>query len=120
MSTERDASRTLLKVFAPVLIGSGVLGFVVPEKKALTSGATAYNIFHLVFGSIGVMCARSERRAPPRLFGVGFGVVDLYQAVASRKGWFPARWFRWKTADDVLHVAIGAALIAAAMSNRID
>jgi hypothetical protein len=43
------------------------------------------------------------------------GREDLYQAVASRRGWFPQRWFRWKTADDVLHVAIGAGLVAAGL-----
>jgi hypothetical protein len=108
----RDVSRAVLRVFGPVLIITGLLGFVVPSRKALTSGAPAYNIFHLIFGAIGIACASSQRRRPAQAFNIGFGAIDLYQAVASRRGWFPQRWFRWKPADDVLHVAIGAALVA--------
>jgi hypothetical protein len=113
-----DVSRSVLRVFGPILIVSGVLGFLVPQRKAITSGAPAYNIFHLIFGAIGVGCAASRRRRPAQLFNIGFGALDLYQAVASRKGWFPKRWFRWKTADDVLHVGIGTALIVAGVCGR--
>jgi Domain of unknown function (DUF4383) len=111
-------SRSVLRMFGPTLILTGVAGFIIPKDKAATSGAPAYNVFHLIFGSLGVACARSRRRWPARVFNVGFGVVDLYQAVASRRGWFPQRWFRWKTADDVLHVVIGAGLVAAGLSGR--
>lgn len=111
--TERDVSRAVLKVFAPILIVVGILGFLVPPKRAATSGAPAYNIFHLVFGAIGIACARHQRPSLARTFNVGFGALDLYQAVASRRGWFPQRWFRWKTADDLLHVGIGAGLVVA-------
>ena len=114
----RDASRSVLRVFGPVLIVTGILGFVVPQRKALTSGAPAYNIFHLIFGSIGIACAASRSRRPAQAFNIGFGALDLYQAVASRRGWFPQRSFRWKTADDVLHVGIGAGLIAAGLRSR--
>ena len=108
-------SRSVLRIFSPILVVTGLLGFVVPQRKAVTSGAPAYNIFHLIFGGIGIACAASRRRSPSRAFNIGFGTVDLYQAVASRRGWFPQRWFRWKTADDVLHVGIGAALIVAGL-----
>ncbi|MGZ6982446.1 MAG: DUF4383 domain-containing protein [Ilumatobacteraceae bacterium] len=111
----RDVSRSVLRVFGPTLIVTGLLGFVVPQRKALTSGAPAYNIFHLVFGSLGIACAASRRRGPARAFNIGFGAIDLYQAVASRRGWSPQRWFRWKAADDVLHVGIGAALVIAGL-----
>ncbi len=114
-SSRRDVSRSVLRVFGPTLIVTGLLGFVMPQRKALTSGAPAYNVFHLVFGSLGIACAASRRRGPARVFNIGFGAVDLYQAVASRRGWFPQRWFRWKTADDVLHVGIGAALVLAGL-----
>ena len=114
-ASRRDVSRSVLRVFGPVLIVTGLLGFVVPQRKALTSGAPAYNIFHLIFGSLGIACAASRRRSPARMFNIGFGALDLYQAVASRRGWFPQRWFRWKMADDVLHVGIGAALVVAGL-----
>lgn len=111
----RDVSRTVLRVFGPVLVVTGLLGFAVPQRKAATSGAPAYNIFHLIFGGIGIACASSRRNRASQAFNIGFGAIDLYQAVASRRGWFPQRWFRWKTADDVLHITIGAALIVAGL-----
>jgi len=111
--TGRDVSRLVLRIFAPVLIVVGILGFLIPAKRAATSGAPAYNIFHLIFGAIGVACAAQRRPGWARTFNVGFGALDLYQAVASRRGWFPQRWFRWKPADDLLHVGIGAGLVAA-------
>ena len=46
-----------------------------------------------------------------RAFLIGFGAIDLYQFVASRMNWFPKALFKWKPADDVLHVVIGAALV---------
>src|SRR5258706_8348600 len=112
----RDPSRTVLRVFGPVLIVTGILGFAIPQRKAATSGAPAYNVFHLIFGAIGIACAASRSRRPAQVFNIGFGALDLYQAAASRRGWFPKQWFRWKTADDVLHVGIGAGLILAGLS----
>jgi hypothetical protein len=114
----RDLSRSVLRVFGPILVVTGILGFLVPQRKAATSGAPAYNIFHLIFGSVGIACAASRSRRPAQAFNIGFGALDLYQAAASRRGWFPQRWFRWKTADDVLHVGIGVALIAAGLCAR--
>ena len=46
----------VLRIFAPVLIVVGVLGFVLPESIAMTSGAAPYNVFHIVFGLIGLGC----------------------------------------------------------------
>jgi Domain of unknown function (DUF4383) len=112
----RDVNRTVAKIFGPTLILTGIAGFVVPPKKAATSGAPAYNVFHLVFGALGIVASR--RRGTARAFNLGFGAIDLYQAVASRRGWFPQRWFRWKVADDVLHVTIGAGLVAAGLIQR--
>jgi Domain of unknown function (DUF4383) len=116
--SQRNVSRSVLRVFGPTLILTGLAGFIIPKDKAATSGAPAYNVFHLIFGSLGIACARSRRPWPSRVFNVGFGAVDLYQAVASRRGWFPQKWFRWKVADDVLHAAIGAGLVAAGLSRR--
>ena len=113
MSSGRDVNRFVAKVFGPTLILVGIAGFVVPPKKAATSGAPAYNVFHLIFGFLGIIASR--RRTTARAFNIGFGAIDLYQAVASRRGLFPQRWFRWKSADDVLHVAIGAGLVAAGL-----
>lgn len=94
--TGRDVSRAVLRVFAPILIVVGILGFLVPARRAATSGAPAYNVFHLVFGALGIACARQRGPGWARTFNVGFGALDLYQALASRRGWFPQRWFRWR------------------------
>jgi hypothetical protein len=116
MSARCDVNQTVAKVFGPALVLTGIAGFVIPAKKAATSGAPAYNVFHLIFGVLGIVASR--RRGTARAFNLGFGAIDLYQAVASRRGLFPQRWFRWKTADDVLHVAIGAGLVAAGLIQR--
>jgi hypothetical protein len=105
----------VVRVFAPMLIVIGILGFAIPQRKAITSGAPAYNVFHLIFGAIGIGCAASRSRRAAQAFNIGFGALDLYQAIASRRGWFPKQWFRWKTADDVLHVGIGSGLILAGL-----
>jgi hypothetical protein len=118
-SEHHDFSRAVLRIFAPVLVVTGLLGFVVPQRKAITSGAPAYNIFHLIFGGIGIACAASRRRSPARVFNIVFGGIDLYQAAASRRGWFPQRWFRWKVADDVLHVVIGAGLVGTGLGDAV-
>jgi Domain of unknown function (DUF4383) len=116
MRTKRDVNLLVAKVFGPTLIVTGIAGFVIPSKKAATSGAPLYNVFHILFGALGIVASR--RRGTARAFNLGFGAIDLYQAVASRRGLFPKRWFRWKAADDVLHVAIGAGLVAAGLIQR--
>jgi len=104
-------NHVVLLIFGPVLIATGILGFVVPPQRAVTSGAPAYNVFHLFFGGFGTVLAIAGSNGPIRAFMIGFGAIDLYQAAASRLGWFPQRWFRWRAADDVLHVVIGAFLV---------
>ena len=99
----------MARVFAPALVGVGVAGFVLPAGKSGTSTAPAYNVFHLAFGGLG-LAASTDRRAT-RAFLVGFGLVDLYQLVASRRHWFPARQFRWTSVDDLLHLVVGAGLV---------
>jgi hypothetical protein len=105
----------VLRVFAPILIGVGVLGFVLPDSMSLTSGATPYNVFHLIFGALGVACVLSKQLAVVKAWNLGFGLIDLYQAVASFAGLWPKALFGWKTADDVLHVVIGALLVGVAV-----
>ena len=98
-----------LLIFAPVLILTGILGFVLPET--VLSGAPAYNVFHIIFGVIGLLSVLSKREVLIRGFNISFGLIDLYQAAASFMNWYPESHFRWRTGDDVLHIVIGAALI---------
>ena len=76
----------LLSVFAPVLVVAGVAGMLVPPELALMSGALPYDVFHILFGVLGIaiVVARSARFAS--LFNLGFGMIDLYQAVAGLLG----------------------------------
>ncbi|MFM9905825.1 MAG: hypothetical protein ACKVQJ_14775 [Pyrinomonadaceae bacterium] len=101
----------VLLVFAPLLVLIGILGFIIPKDKGLTSGAPAYNIFHIVFGVIGIAIVYSHHDLSIRTFNIGFGLIDLYQAAASFLHWFPEKQFQWKRADDVLHIVIGAGLV---------
>jgi hypothetical protein len=102
----------VLAVFGPVLILTGIAGFLIPPRLALMSGEPAYNIFHIVFGVLGTALAAANSRVGVAAFNLGFGAVDLYQAVAGIAGFFPARQFRYKTADHVAHVVIGLGLVA--------
>ena len=102
----------VLVVFGPVLILTGIAGFLVPPRLALMSGAPAYNIFHIVSGLIGTAVVLAGTARGVAAFNVGFGALDLYQLVAGLGGFFPARAFRYKPADHVLHAVLGLALVA--------
>jgi hypothetical protein len=106
-----DLNYYVLLIFAPLLILIGILGFVIPQNKSLTSGAPAYNIFHIVFGLIGIVIVYLNHDPSIMAFNIGFGLIDLYQAAASFTHIFPEKHFRWTRVDDVLHVVIGAALV---------
>jgi hypothetical protein len=101
----------ILLIFAPLLILTGLVGLVIPREKSLTSGAPAYNVFHIVFGVIGILLVGSRCEPCIRAFNIGFGVIDLYQIAASRFDLFPKKYFGWTLADDILHAVIGIALI---------
>jgi hypothetical protein len=111
MGPQRLNYYTLL-IFGPILILTGVMGLIGPSPGGLMSNAVPYDVFHIVFGALGLGVALSKRPAPIRAFNVGFGLLDLYQAAASFAGLFPAQYFQWRRGDDVLHVVIGAALVA--------
>jgi hypothetical protein len=107
------ASRWVLGGFAVLLIVVGVLGFLPAGGRRSTSNAPAYNVFHLAFGVAGLAVALWGDHSAARAYLVGFGLIDLYQALASRQHWVPEALFRWTPTDDLLHVVIGVVLIAA-------
>lgn len=100
-----------LAIFAPILVLVGILGFVLPAKKSLTSVTTSYNLFHIGFGILGALIMLSGNEGGIRAFNIGFGLIDLYQAVASFANLFPKQHFKWTRVDDILHVVIGIALV---------
>jgi hypothetical protein len=101
----------VLRLFGPVLVLTGVLGFLVPADMALMSGAPAYDVFHIVAGVIGIALVLAKRVRAVSWFNAAFGGIDLYQALAGVTGWFPAELFAYRMADHVLHVLIGAGLL---------
>lgn len=100
-----------LAIFAPVLILAGIAGFVIPAEHSLTSGAPAYNVFHLVFGAFGLLLVLRRDELWLSSFNFGFGLIDLYQALASVLHLPPEDYFLWTKVDDILHVLIGLALV---------
>jgi hypothetical protein len=107
-----------LLVFAPILIVTGVLGLITQSGTGLMSDAFAYDVFHIVFGALGVGLVLLKSDPLIRAFNVGFGAIDLYQLLASLLDLFPAEHFRWKWGDDVAHAVIGLALIAVGLLAR--
>ena len=108
----KTLNRLTLAIFAPLLILTGIAGFLIPPRYQLMSGAAPYNLFHLIFGAIGlflVTATKSDLWASA--FNFGFGLIDLYQVLASVFGLTPIQYFFWTYADDVLHVLIGFALV---------
>jgi hypothetical protein len=102
----------VLGIFGPVLILTGIGGFVIPARYALMSGAPAYNLFHIACGLLGTALALGTSPRAIAVFNLGFGLGDLYQALAGVIGIFPARQFRYKTADHVVHLVLGLGLAA--------
>jgi hypothetical protein len=106
----RTLNQTTLMIFAPLLILTGVAGFVIPAQYGLMSNATPYNLFHIVFGAIGLVLLQTKSDLAASSFNLGFGLIDLYQVLASVVGLSPIQYFHWTFADDVAHVIIGFAL----------
>jgi len=101
----------LTGLFGPLLVLTGVAGLLLPARLSLMSNAVPYDAFHIAFGMLGValVVARSARGAA--LFNLGFGAIDLYQALAGVTGLFPAGLFHLQPADHVVHVLFGVLLV---------
>ncbi len=108
----------VLRAFAPLLIVTGVLGFLLPARLSLLSGATPYNVFHLLAGAAGLAVVRRGSAAGAATFNLVFGSIDLYQALAGVTGVFPSRWFALTPADHVVHVLIGVFLVTVGVLGR--
>ena len=104
-------NRLTLSVFAPILILTGLGGLYLPASASPMSNAVPYDVFHILFGSIGVMIVLAKRPKPIALFNIGFGAIDLWQFVAGLAHIVPAQTFALRPADHVAHVVIGAALV---------
>jgi hypothetical protein len=107
----KTLNQKTLAVLGPLLILAGIAGFVIPEQYSLMSGAAPYNFFHIIFGALGLLLTFTNNDLQASLFNFGFGVIDLYQVLASVIGLTPIQYFHWTFIDDVAHVLIGFALV---------
>lgn len=119
MTTEPEKkaglNRVVLSVFAPLLLLTGIAGFIVPSQYSLTSGAMPYNLFHILFGAIGLLIVSLESDIMATGFNLVFGLIDLYQVIASVFALTPIQYFHWTLADDLLHIIFGLGLVAIAI-----
>lgn len=111
MLRRKSLNYKVLFFFAPVLILVGVSGFVLPAGSTPTSSEPFYNIFHIVSGLIGLSLVVSRYEIPIRAFNIGFGLIDIYQFIASRAHLFPEQFFKWTPVDDILHIVVGVILL---------
>jgi hypothetical protein len=98
--------------FGAVLIVAGVMGLVRPHPDGLMSQAVPYDLFHIVFGALGLTVGLRRAPGPAAAFNLGFGLIDLWQAVAGWSGVFPAALFALRPMDHLVHLALGAPLVA--------
>ena len=107
----KTLNQKTLMILAPLLMLTGIAGFVIPPQYNLMSGATPYNLFHIIFGTIGLLLTLTNDELWASSFNFGFGLIDLYQVVASVVGLTPIQYFYWTYVDDVVHVLLGFALV---------
>ena len=107
----KTLNQKTLMILAPLLVLTGIAGFLIPEQYSLMSGAAPYNMFHLVFGALGLVLISANSDLLSSLFNFGFGFIDLYQVLASVVGLTPIEYFHWTYVDDVVHVIMGFALV---------
>jgi hypothetical protein len=107
----KTLNQTTLMILAPLLLVTGIAGFVIPERYSLMSGAAPYNMFHIFVGAIGLVLIQAKNDLAASCFNLGFGLIDLYQVLASVVGLSPIEYFHWTYVDDVVHVILGFALV---------
>ena len=106
----KTLNQKTLMVLAPLLVLTGIAGFLIPEQYSLMSGAAPYNMFHLIFGALGLVLISAKNDLLASSFNFGFGLIDLYQVMASVVGLTPIEYFHWTYVDDVVHTLLGFAL----------
>jgi uncharacterized membrane protein len=108
---DKTLNQITLAILAPLLMLIGIAGFLIPEQYRVFSDAAPYNMFHLIFGAVGLVLMASRSDLLVSAFNLGFGLIDLYQVLASIVGLSPVQYFHWTYFDDVIHVVLGCALV---------
>ena len=107
----KTLNQKTLTILGPLLMLTGIAGFVIPEQYSMMSGAAPYNLFHIIFGAVGLLLTMANSNLLASAFNLGFGLIDLYQVLASVIGLTPIQYFHWTYVDDVVHVLLGFALV---------
>src|SRR5687767_16025397 len=71
----KTLNQKTLMVLAPLLVLTGIAGFVIPPQYSLMSAAAPYNMFHLIFGTVGLLLMSSKNDLVASSFNLGFGLI---------------------------------------------
>ena len=88
----KTLNQKTLAVLAPLLILTGIAGFLIPERYTMMSGAAPYNLFHIIFGVAGLWLVMTNSDLWASICNFVFGLIDLYQALASVVGLTPIQY----------------------------
>ena len=128
MTRERTPAQLYSLLFGIVLLVVGILGFIADSSFGTGSDVEGsdfivfevngwHNIVHILSGILGLAVWR--RRDAARAYALGFGAVYL---VVTIWGFITGDQVLWlipvDTADNVLHLLISAAGLAAGLSSR--
>jgi hypothetical protein len=128
MTRDRTPAQLYSLLFGVVLLAVGILGFVADSSFGTGSNVEGsdfivfevngwHNIVHILSGLLGLALAR--RRDTARAYALGFGAVYL---VVTIWGFITGDQVLWlipvDAADNVLHLLIAAAGLAAGLASR--
>ena len=130
MTRDRTPAQLYSLLFGIVLLAVGILGFIADSSFGTGSNVEGsdfiifevngwHNIVHILSGLLGLALAR--RRDTARAYALGFGAVYL---VVTIWGFITGDQVLWlipvDAADNVLHLLIAAAGLAAGLASRED
>jgi hypothetical protein len=130
MIRDRTPAQLYALLFGIVLLAVGILGFIADSSFGTGSDVDGsdfivfevngwHNIVHILSGLLGLALAR--RRDTARAYALGFGAVYL---VVTIWGFITGDQVLWlipvDAADNVLHLLIAAAGLAAGLASRGD
>ena len=128
MTRDRTPAQLYALLFGIVLLAVGILGFIADSSFGTGSDVDGsdfivfevngwHNIVHILSGLLGLALAR--RRDTARAYALGFGAVYL---VVTIWGFITGDQVLWlipvDAADNVLHLLIAAAGLAAGLASR--
>jgi hypothetical protein len=130
MTRDRTPAQLYALLFGIVLLAVGIFGFIADSSFGTGSDVDGsdfivfevngwHNIVHILSGLLGIALAR--RRDTARAYALGFGAVYL---VVTIWGFVTGDQVLWlipvDDADNVLHLLIAAAGLAAGLASRED